>query len=226
MALDEVWDPQNFGALLRTAQYYGIDKIITCSKNSAPLSPAVSKASAGAMEILLSKRSIYSTNNMEKFLQYSKINNWQIVGASSSDVDDDYTPVPISIKELFTRTLVVDTDITDVDTDSAVVIDTTTDINTDINSDCDTNEHEHVSKSKPCGLFNLDKPTILVLGNEGHGLRTNIMRKCDVLLNIPQNPATINNNDSDSDDICLNFDSLNVSVAGGILMHSLVLNRK
>lgn len=197
-----MWDPQNFGALLRTAQYYGIDKIIACSKNSAPLSPAVSKASAGAMEILTSRQQVWSTNNMEKFLQYSRINNWQVVGASSSAVDDAYAPVPISTNELFKQTVA---------------------------SGCDSSvnkENLHIdTKSRPCGRFDVDKPTILVLGNEGHGLRTNIMRKCDVLLNIPQN-SNANAPGNKENQEQLHFDSLNVSVAGGILMHSLVLNRK
>ncbi len=65
------------------------------------------------------------------------------------------------------------------------------------------------------GQLSLTKPTILVLGNEGHGLRTNVLRKCDVLVTIPtlQRPEESG------------VDSLNVSVAGGILMQSLLLSR-
>jgi len=74
LALDEVWDPQNFGALLRTAYFLKCDKVVVCSKNSAPLSPAVSRASAGAMEIM----KVYSTDNMMKFLDKSKDNGWQV----------------------------------------------------------------------------------------------------------------------------------------------------
>jgi 21S rRNA (GM2251-2'-O)-methyltransferase len=43
LALDEVWDPQNFGALLRTSHFLGVDRVVVCAKNSAPLSPTVSK---------------------------------------------------------------------------------------------------------------------------------------------------------------------------------------
>lgn len=53
LALDEVWDPQNFGALLRTSYFLKCDKVIVCAKNSAPLSPVVSKASAGISKIIL-----------------------------------------------------------------------------------------------------------------------------------------------------------------------------
>ena len=74
MALDEVWDPQNFGALLRTSHFLKCDKVVVCSKNSAPLSPAVSRASAGALEVM----TIYSTDNLMKFLDKSKENGWQV----------------------------------------------------------------------------------------------------------------------------------------------------
>ena len=43
---------QNFGAALRSAHFLGVDGVLTCHRNSAPLSAAVSKASAGAMELM------------------------------------------------------------------------------------------------------------------------------------------------------------------------------
>lgn len=43
---------QNFGAALRCAHFLGVDGVLTCHRNSAPLSAVVSKASAGAMELL------------------------------------------------------------------------------------------------------------------------------------------------------------------------------
>lgn len=74
LALDEVWDPQNFGALLRTSYFLKCDKVVVCAKNSAPLSPVVSKASAGALEVM----EVYSTDNLMKFLDKSRDNGWQV----------------------------------------------------------------------------------------------------------------------------------------------------
>ncbi len=48
--------------------------MVICSKNSAPLSPTVSKASSGALEVM----DIYSTGNMMKFLDKSVENGWQV----------------------------------------------------------------------------------------------------------------------------------------------------
>lgn len=45
VALDEINDPQNLGAVLRSCLYFGVTGVVICSKNSAPLSPTTSKAS-------------------------------------------------------------------------------------------------------------------------------------------------------------------------------------
>ena len=56
--------------------------------------------------------------------------------------------------------------------------------------------------------FVVSAPTLLVMGNEGSGLRTNVRRACNRLVAIP---AGINK--------AQGVDSLNVSVAAGILIH-------
>ncbi len=50
LVLDGIVDPQNLGALVRSALALGVHGIILPKVRAAPLSPAVSKASAGAME--------------------------------------------------------------------------------------------------------------------------------------------------------------------------------
>lgn len=50
LALDGVEDPQNLGALLRTAEGAGVDGVVLTERRSAPLSPVAVKASAGAAE--------------------------------------------------------------------------------------------------------------------------------------------------------------------------------
>eukprot|EP01038_Epipyxis_sp_PR26KG_P008158 gene8158-11041_t len=158
LALDEVWDPQNFGALLRTSHFLGCDKVVVCAKNSAPLSPTVSKASSGSLEVM----DVYSTNQMMKFLDKSIANGWQVIGTDLSENSKSLFDIP------------------------------------------------------------LDKPTILVLGNEGHGIRTNVLRKCTHLIKITaqsmeQRPDGINHVNS-------LVDSLNVSVTGGIILHHFLTN--
>ncbi len=48
--LDEIYDPQNLGAILRTGECFSVDAV--CYTKGAGLSPAVSKASSGASEMV------------------------------------------------------------------------------------------------------------------------------------------------------------------------------
>ena len=50
LALDEIQDPQNFGAAIRSAVAFGASAVIWPEHSSAPLSPATFRASAGAIE--------------------------------------------------------------------------------------------------------------------------------------------------------------------------------
>lgn len=50
IALDEIEDPQNFGAVIRSAVALGARAVIWPEHHSAPLSPATFRASAGAVE--------------------------------------------------------------------------------------------------------------------------------------------------------------------------------
>jgi 23S rRNA (guanosine2251-2'-O)-methyltransferase len=50
VALDEVQDPQNFGAVIRSATAMGATAVVWPEHRSAPLSPATFRASAGAVE--------------------------------------------------------------------------------------------------------------------------------------------------------------------------------
>jgi len=50
VALDEISDPQNFGAVIRSAVAFGASAIVWAEHASAPLSPATFRASAGAVE--------------------------------------------------------------------------------------------------------------------------------------------------------------------------------
>lgn len=50
VALDELQDPQNFGAIVRSSVAMGATAIVWPEHSSAPLSPATFRASAGAVE--------------------------------------------------------------------------------------------------------------------------------------------------------------------------------
>jgi 21S rRNA (GM2251-2'-O)-methyltransferase len=157
LCLDEVVDPQNLGALVRSAYFLSHDdiSIVVCAKNSAPPSPIVSAASAGALELA----HVYATSNLPKLLSQAQDDGFRVVGASSS--------VPYVGGE--------------------------------------------------AQVYSLDRlpssiePTVLVLGSEGHGLRTLVAKACTDFVCIPGGSGD-------------GVDSLNVSVTGGILLWHLLNN--
>lgn len=68
LALDEVQDPQNLGALCRTAECAGVSGVVICERRAAAVSAAVCRASAGAVEHLRIAR----VRNLADFLDDAK----------------------------------------------------------------------------------------------------------------------------------------------------------
>jgi 23S rRNA (guanosine2251-2'-O)-methyltransferase len=66
VALDGVEDPQNLGAIARVAHAAGATGILLTDRRSAPLSPAVSRASAGAIEHLPVARVVNLSRGLEQ----------------------------------------------------------------------------------------------------------------------------------------------------------------
>lgn len=78
VALDELQDPQNLGAICRTAETAGCDGVIICERRAAEITPAVCKASAGAVEHLAVAR----VGNLADFLIRAKERNVWCYGAA------------------------------------------------------------------------------------------------------------------------------------------------
>jgi len=80
LALDRVVDPQNFGAIVRTAHCAGVHGIVIPKNYAAPPSAAVSKASAGALEHM----HIASVTNMADALKRLKQMGIWLTGADQN----------------------------------------------------------------------------------------------------------------------------------------------
>ena len=68
VALDEVQDPQNLGAICRTAECVGVTGVVICERRAAAVTSAVCRSSAGAVEHLLVARA----RNLADFLAAAK----------------------------------------------------------------------------------------------------------------------------------------------------------
>ncbi len=80
VALDEVTDPQNLGAICRTAEVAGATGVAIPQRRSAEVTPAVCKASAGAVEHLAVAR----VPNLADFLSDAKAAGCWCYGADAA----------------------------------------------------------------------------------------------------------------------------------------------
>lgn len=87
IALDEVEDPHNLGAVLRTAWLLGGQAVLTPEHRSAQLSPAVSKVAQGAVEHI----PVVSDGALPQQLEAFKRQGFWILGLSHKAKQDIYS---------------------------------------------------------------------------------------------------------------------------------------
>ena len=143
--LDELEDPQNFGAILRTADAVGVHGVIIPKRRSVSLTSTVAKISAGAVEYV----KVAQVVNVAQTLKSLREMDLKIVG---SDIDAE--------KNFY-----------DADLSGGIV---------------------------------------LVIGNEGKGMRRLTRENCDVLIKIPMTGK---------------INSLNASAAAAVLMYEIFHQR-
>ena len=86
LILDNIEDPRNLGACLRSADAAGVDMVIFPKHKSASLTPVAKKTAAGAAETL----KIYQVTNIVKALEILKDNG---VWISGTDLADESTSI-------------------------------------------------------------------------------------------------------------------------------------
>jgi 23S rRNA (guanosine2251-2'-O)-methyltransferase len=79
VALDQIQDPQNLGSICRTAECAGASGVVIPERGAATVTPAVCKASAGAVEHLPVAR----VRNMADFLGDAKVAGLWCYGAEA-----------------------------------------------------------------------------------------------------------------------------------------------
>lgn len=138
LILDEIQDPRNFGAIIRSAEVFKVDLIIIPERNSVRINETVVKTSTGAIEYVDITK---VTNLSDTINKLKKLNYWVYGAAGEASIDYNTENYPDKI--------------------------------------------------------------VLVLGNEGNGIRKKVREHCDRLIKIPMYGK---------------INSLNVSVAAGILL--------
>ena len=78
LILDQVQDPHNFGACLRTADAAGADAVIVAKDNASPMTPVVQKVASGAAETM----PIFRVTNLARSLDVIKQLGVWLIGTS------------------------------------------------------------------------------------------------------------------------------------------------
>ena len=139
VVLDQVEDPHNLGAVIRTCGFFDVGAVVLSKDHSCGLTPVVSKSSSGVAEWL----TVISITNLTRFLKKQKSEGYWVVGLAEES-------------------------------------------------------------KKSISKLERDKPIILVLGNEGRGIRPLIRKQCDWLVSIAGNPEVTSLNVSNAAAIALN----------------------
>ena len=90
--LDGIEDPQNLGAILRTAEATGVHGVIVRSRRAVGLTPAVAKASAGAIEYV----PVAQVANIPHAIETLKKNNVWVIGIDMAG-ELDYSKVDFKL---------------------------------------------------------------------------------------------------------------------------------
>lgn len=90
VALDQVQDPQNLGSICRTAECAGADGVLIPERRAVEVTPAVCKASAGAVEHL----PVAQVRNVADILREARRAGYWCYGASAPDGGGDRVPIP------------------------------------------------------------------------------------------------------------------------------------
>ncbi|XP_076458410.1 rRNA methyltransferase 1, mitochondrial-like isoform X2 [Babylonia areolata] len=91
LLLYNVQDPMNMGAILRSCYFLGVDRVIVPHINSCVLSPVVSKASAGAMEVMDIHQVDGHFRSVQHLTQVWQSEGGKVVGTTSGE--DSSCPV-------------------------------------------------------------------------------------------------------------------------------------
>lgn len=82
LVLDQISDPHNAGAILRTAAAFGVSAVVTQDRNSVPESGALAKAASGALDVI----PIVSVVNISRTLEeLQKLGFWRVALAGDGE---------------------------------------------------------------------------------------------------------------------------------------------
>jgi len=206
LLLERIHDTHNLGAMMRTALFFGVERVLL--HDCARPTPAVARASAGAAEWL----DVHLLDDPAVTAAVAQAAGWDVVGTDALPSDRSGGSGGGHHRAHHANNSNYESNSNS----------SSGEVANNHDSLDDDNDNDDVGGSVPLERAVLTRPTIVCFGKEGDGLRKQTLAACNFTVGIPRRgPSVAGGGRGGRRRPLYELDSLNVSVSCGVVLAAL-----